>query len=210
MNLQLKINVKATLHKYDLLTAKKKYKQAAPAEPTDLEAFIKAEKHIEVDDPQIQQAAERIKAKSDLDTVKKIYSYVLKNMKYSAKLEEVGAVKSLEKKRGNCMGYAQLFTALCRAKKIPSRVIEGYVSQYDIVPQHAWVEVYLKEFGWVPFDPTYGDANEKSAQSKRFFNLSPIYIYVNYTGADEMLVECGSKAGLLFGDVTIKDSVVFR
>lgn len=67
-------------------------------------------------------------------------------------------------KRGFCEHYASSFVFLMLAAGVPARVVTGYqggeinpVDQYMIVRQsdaHAWAEVWLKNRGWVRFDPT--------------------------------------------------------
>lgn len=67
-------------------------------------------------------------------------------------------------KRGFCEHYASSFAFLMRAAGIPARIVTGYqggelnaIGDYTIVRQadaHAWVEVWLKERGWVRIDPT--------------------------------------------------------
>ncbi|HUL41596.1 MAG TPA: DUF3488 and transglutaminase-like domain-containing protein [Burkholderiales bacterium] len=67
-------------------------------------------------------------------------------------------------RRGFCEHYASSFAFLMRAAGIPARVVTGYqggeynsIDDYFIVRQadaHAWVEVWLKERGWVRVDPT--------------------------------------------------------
>ena len=67
-------------------------------------------------------------------------------------------------KRGFCEHYASGFAFLMRAAGIPARIVTGYqggefnaIDDYFIVRQadaHAWVEVWLKERGWVRIDPT--------------------------------------------------------
>jgi len=69
-----------------------------------------------------------------------------------------------ERKRGFCAHYSQAFIMLMRAVGIPARMVVGYhggevnpigghlvVHQYEA---HAWVEVWLKDKGWVRHDPT--------------------------------------------------------
>jgi protein-glutamine gamma-glutamyltransferase len=65
---------------------------------------------------------------------------------------------------GFCEHYATAFATLMRAAQIPSRVVVGYqggtynpLGGYWVIRQrdaHAWVEVWLKEDGWVRLDPT--------------------------------------------------------
>ena len=68
-----------------------------------------------------------------------------------------------EGKKGYCTYYASAMTILLRSLDIPSRFVEGYIlppakekGVYKVTNQqaHAWVEVYFKDFGWIPFEPT--------------------------------------------------------
>ena len=70
-----------------------------------------------------------------------------------------------ETRRGYCEQFAATFAALARAVDLPSRVAVGFTPgiQDDNDPTlfrvwgihaHAWPEVYLGEYGWVPFEPT--------------------------------------------------------
>ncbi len=69
-----------------------------------------------------------------------------------------------ETKTGHCSLYASAMTLLLREAGIPARYCTGFSIYPDTVDGnetvlkeknlHAWVEVYLDEFGWVTFDPT--------------------------------------------------------
>ena len=69
-------------------------------------------------------------------------------------------------KRGYCIQYATAMVQLCRAAGIPARYVEGYyVTEEDKVGDvyeikdsnaHAFVQVYIKNYGWKIFDPTPG------------------------------------------------------
>jgi len=52
----------------------------------------------------------------------------------------------------DCVLGSSLFVALCRARGIPARVIEGWSLRPLTPSQHFWVEVLLPPFGWVPLD----------------------------------------------------------
>ncbi len=67
--------------------------------------------------------------------------------------------------RGHCEYFATAMTLMLRARDIPARIVNGYVSDewsetgggYYIVRQqnaHSWVEAYINGVGWVTFDPT--------------------------------------------------------
>lgn len=73
----------------------------------------------------------------------------------------------LEEQQGYCTSFASALAVMARAIGLPSRYVEGYVANPDAdgvarVTQedaHAWVELYFKGFGWLPFDPTPGQGN---------------------------------------------------
>ncbi len=73
----------------------------------------------------------------------------------------------LRLKRGYCQQFAGTFAALARSVGLPTRVAVGFTpglqdtgeaGQYDVkgAQAHAWPEVYLGQYGWVPFEPTPG------------------------------------------------------
>jgi transglutaminase-like putative cysteine protease len=206
----LKINVKAELYRYDLFTAKKQYKEQPPPEEPNLSNFIQHEPFIRKNHARIHEIAETIRGQTEIDIVKNIYDFVTDRLQYAPRTDELGAVKALAAKRGDCVEYADLFVALCRAKNIPARVIKGYITKFDDSPEHAWAEVYLTELGWVPFDLTYGDVKQKSTKNKRFQKLKPIYIYLTSTRNDPILDQAIIVRGLWVGDVTLRDSIVFK
>jgi transglutaminase-like putative cysteine protease len=206
----LKINVKAELYRYDLFTAKKQYKEQPPPEEPNLSNFIQHEPFIRKNHARIHEIAETIRGQTEIDIVKNIYDFVTDRLQYAPRTDELGAVKALAAKRGDSVEYADLFVALCRAKNIPARVIKGYITKFDDSPEHAWAEVYLTELGWVPFDLTYGDVKQKSTKNKRFQKLKPIYIYLTSTRNDPILDQAIIVRGLWVGDVTLRDSIVFK
>jgi hypothetical protein len=65
---------------------------------------------------------------------------------------------------GFCDYYATTMVVMARAVGVPSRMVLGYApGRYDSFQgryevrdsdEHAWVEVYFSDIGWVPFEPT--------------------------------------------------------
>jgi len=206
---RLEIKVKATLLRYDLATARKKDKEQLP-EDEDPNQFLMDEKYIEKNSPLIEQAAQKIEGSTQTAIVRKLYDYVVNNVQYVDFKQEKGAVKTLQKKQGACTEYSDLFVALCRAKGIPARVVKGYVSEVVFLPQHAWAEVYFKEYGWVPFDLTYGDVEQKPLRDRNFENLKPIYVYLTHTRNDEILDRAISISGYMLGEVNVNHSIEFK
>jgi transglutaminase-like putative cysteine protease len=55
--------------------------------------------------------------------------------------------------------FAHLFIACARVLQIPARCVSGYCLRGD-APEpssgHVWAEAWVKDLGWVGFDPTHG------------------------------------------------------
>jgi len=205
----LMINIQAELYEYDLAVAKRKRN----SEAAGLEEFLKSENFIDKENPALVAAAKKIKGESDIDKVRNIYKYVIDNLDYSVlSIEDLGAVAALERKKGDCTEYSDLFVALCRAKGIPARVVTGYTARFDgISPKHHWAEVYLKKFGWVPFDASWGDVKEPVTRKMAFERLQPVYLYVSFIRNDPMLYNKHFFAYSYWGDKPImSDSARFK
>ena len=210
--IKIDINIRAELLRYDLITVRGKRERDC-SEISELEEFLKQEKHIEKEHPQIQEIAQSIEGQTEVDIVKKIYNYVTDNMEYAIHgRKDWGAVKALQQKKGDCSEYSDLFVAICRAKNIPARVATGYTVQYDnISSRHNWVEVYLQDYGWVPFDPSRGDVKNTILRNRAFSRLKPVYIYLSYIRNDGLLRNYQFCAYRYWGDrVRLKDSIEFR
>jgi transglutaminase-like putative cysteine protease len=184
---KIKINVRAELFEYTIMTAIKNGEKKT-VNNVELAEFLKQEKYIEKDNLRIQQAANGIEGRADLEKVLNIYDYVTEHMEYSiANTKALGAVNALKRGKGDCTEYSDLFVALCRAKNIPARVITGYrVNRNATSPKHNWLEVYLQKYGWVPFDPSNGDVGNVSGKS-RVLNTGPVYLYYSHIRNDQVL-----------------------
>src|ERR1700753_2914971 len=72
---------------------------------------------------------------------------------------------------------------LCRAAGLPMRYASGYFFNPGHDPKlpeasHAWVEAYIPDYGWAPFDPTHnrpGNQNYvKVATGRDYADIVPI------------------------------------
>lgn len=69
-----------------------------------------------------------------------------------------------ESRQGYCAHFASAFVLLARAEGIPARYVQGYLvaakgkTKVTVTSgmAHAWPEVYVAGFGWIPFEPTPG------------------------------------------------------
>jgi hypothetical protein len=73
------------------------------------------------------------------------------------------AAESLRTLAATPVGRARAMVALCRAARMPARVVTGFVlDSAGSMRPHVWVEVHRKK-RWVPFDPLYGFSSEVPA-----------------------------------------------
>jgi hypothetical protein len=115
---------------------------------------------IQSDDPQIIEMAARGAPPSDnaWEVAVGLEEYVSKRIRkknFSQAFATAGEVaRSLE---GDCTEHAVLLAALCRARKIPSRVAFGlvYYPPQQGFAYHMWNEVWMGD-RWVPLDGTLG------------------------------------------------------
>ncbi|MEU7902381.1 DUF3488 and transglutaminase-like domain-containing protein [Actinoplanes sp. NPDC049118] len=119
--------------------------------------------------------------RTEYDKVSAIYRYFSRDngFTYSLQTADPQAGKSaisafLEGKAGYCQQYAAAMAWMVREAGIPARVAFGFTrgstrdgDAYVLTNRnaHAWTEVYLEGFGWVPFDATPAAAVVGSARS---------------------------------------------
>jgi hypothetical protein len=100
----------------------------------------------------------------------RICNYLRRNFKYSSDLsdpdnkEEISSHFLLRSKEGACGPFSTSFVVMCRAIGIPARCIGGFgpgdfntgTGMHEIKNKHghAWGEVYIPGYDWVPFDAT--------------------------------------------------------
>ncbi len=129
-----------------------------------LEEYVKESKTVTSNDPNIRRlASELAEGEDDLFiVVSKIAVWTKNNINYSLETltEKVSQDASwvLENRKGVCDELTSLFVAMLRSINIPARFVTGqaYTSVFEDFGNHAWAEVYFPGYGWVPFDPTYG------------------------------------------------------
>ncbi len=128
-------------------------------------------------------------ADSDLDVVTNVYDYIISNITYD--YDEAENVKSgyipnvdevLHTRKGICLDYAALMTAMLRSQRIPTRMEVGYAG----TAYHAWISTYITDIGWVNgiiqfdgkdwslMDPTFASTTSEK-ELKSFLNNSSNY-----------------------------------
>ncbi len=121
-------------------------------------------------------------ANEDLDVVRNVYEYIIKNITYDYdKADDIKTGKipsgylpdvdqTLSEKKGICFDYAALTTAMLRSQKIPTRLVIGMAGELN----HAWISVYIDGKGWIDniiefkgdewvlLDPTFAAAGDSA------------------------------------------------
>jgi len=187
-DLDIQITSKIKLLSNDLSSAKKRG-NPNPTEVSVLESYLKEERHIEAKSPVIKDIADGIAGMEEVEATKNIYDFVKESLEYdhskakSDTAKAYGAETVLKVGKGVCVEYADLFVAICRAKGIPAKYIGGITTEGNEENKgHAWAEAYITDYGWVPFDPTWGDTGASD-----FDRLRPLYIYLTDVRNDEVL-----------------------
>jgi hypothetical protein len=123
----------------------------------DIQPFLRSEKYIESDHPELQQFAKKFESPKPRETAEKAFRWVADNIRNAGYLKDSrGALYAFRNKRGDCTEYMCLFAALCRANRIPARGIGGYVcsesSALEPSSYHNWTEFH-EEGAWRMGDP---------------------------------------------------------
>jgi tetratricopeptide (TPR) repeat protein len=172
----LEVSIKIKLYTYDLKTAKKH-----PVKDTsdrDTLQYLKSEENFNINAKNIKEATAEITGTEREDIVKSIFNYVTGSLDYHIFYDQDrGAKKALKDGRGDCTEYSELMVTLCRAKKIPARIVMGLIpSSSGKVGHHNWVEVYFPSYGWVAFDPTWGDSPKGTTT---FYAMKNTYVQLS-------------------------------
>ncbi len=124
----------------------------------------------------IYGSADRQSLESELVSLR---SYLGNNCEYSLDAgktpfgEDFAQYFITENRKGSCSHFATTAALMCRYRGIPARYVEGYVIKPEDFPAdkkdgelaavditderaHAWIEIYLDGYGWLPYEVTPG------------------------------------------------------
>ena len=163
----------------------------------DLLKYTTDDLFVDSDNPEIRNTAKSLikNETRPIEIAKILYNYVTRNLYYDFPRAEdkdyefLYASEILERRKGVCADYAILYTALLRSAGIPARLAAG-IPVYTILCEkekeidmgHAWVEVKLPGYGWIPIDITVED----NFMSENYYldittEKGPGYLYKNMT-----------------------------
>jgi len=108
--------------------------------PASVRIFTNASPYIEVNNQRIRALNKEVmdsvgETASDWEKIEKIYDAVLEKIEY-VEGPDKGAVEALTDKQADCQGRSAVFIAVCRANKIPARMVW--------VNGHCYPEFYLE------------------------------------------------------------------
>jgi Transglutaminase-like superfamily len=172
------VRLVADLYEADLTTASQLPTRLRQLAIPDRDRWLRDEPLIETNDPLIKQAAKAIAGNNEIQTITAMLNGMALTMTYEAQPGELGAVGLLKAGTGKCADFANLFVAICRAKHIPARPVNGFTTKpvtKGQTPFHRWAEVYLRNYGWVPVDPTWARDGHHPWET-----MEPVRVYESY------------------------------
>lgn len=135
----------------------------------DLEIYTADDLFIDSDNPMIYKTAKSITGSetNPIEIAERVYNFVTDKLQYDFSRAQdkdcdfLYASEILKRGKGICIDYAILYTALLRASGVPARLVRG-IPVFSILSEegketevgHAWVEVKLPLYGWIPVDIT--------------------------------------------------------
>ena len=160
-------------------------------------ALFLRETPLTVADQAIQEFAQAARAQEpdDLKTLHALLTNVNELMTFDTNPTQTTttAAEAFALKRGVCQDLTHIFVAAARSIGIPLRYIGGYYQRDDMVVQdagHAWAESYVKDLGWVAFDPPHGvcptESHIRVAAGLDYLSAAPVR-GTRYGGTGEAL-----------------------
>jgi len=149
----------------------------------ELKPFLMPEDFIESGDPVLIKKARELTegAEDSWEAVKRLSQWVAEEIGYD--IPGGGSARNtFDLRAGECGAHSRLFTALCRAVGIPSRVVWGCIyvpNRGGSFGQHGWNEVYMGEAGWIPLDTTLREIDFVDSSHIRLEILTSKHISFN-------------------------------
>lgn len=136
--------------------------------------------------PYVKNLTSKIVGKTENPYFKamKIYEWITENIKYAYmhaySTYDMPLVDfALSNLKGDCGVQALTFITMCRSVGIPSKWESGwFINPIDASP-HDWSYFYVKPYGWLPVDPSFGGSREGKLRDFYFGNLDAFRMAAN-------------------------------
>jgi len=195
-----KITCDVTIYEFDCKDYSDNLITTYNPDDTDMELYTKSEKYIDSESPVVIEAAASVVG-DETDPYKiaeKLNNFIISKLEYDYERmeekysEKMNASEILKIGKGTCMDYSILYTALLRAAGIPAKYIQG-VPIYTIACEddkeyetdHAWVEIKLPGYGWIPIDITSEEeflSHNCSLNLKTYEGTGKLYLSITIDG----------------------------
>ncbi len=138
-----------------------------------------------------------------LEAVSELTARVHADFAYDAKATDVTTpvLEVLRRRRGVCQDFAHFQISCLRSLGLAARYVSGYLltrpppGRPKLVgadASHAWLSVFVPDFGWVDFDPTNNlipsDEHLTVAQGRDFADVTPLKGVIHGGGRHEVRV----------------------
>jgi transglutaminase-like putative cysteine protease len=127
--------------------------------------YTKSTRYMQSDSTEIRTVANYLKKSDDLENLvyvtNWVHSYLTYDMDYVSIVND--SLSVLSDAKGVCDEFAILEAAILRAQGYPVKYVVGYANTSQEWGPHAWLEVYIPGYGWVPVDPTYNEVGSVDA-----------------------------------------------
>jgi len=120
--------------------------------------YLRNEKEIQTASPGLSNILKQLSNQKITKTelLNHIFDYCAENITKGQKGTFSDATNTLEHNVGSTLGRARAMAALCRASKIPARLVAGFILENNQQAQvHYWVEVFAQK-NWQAYDPENG------------------------------------------------------
>lgn len=187
--------------------------------PKDRKILLKYSKYLQLPPTITQRTTDlakklTLKARNNYEKALMIQNYLKSSYKYDLNIGKFpkGVDTTdyflFEMDRGYCEHFATSMAVMLRALGIPTRLVTGYApGEYNpftgyfevkVSDAHAWVEVFILDYGWVPFDPTSENVDIQTLGSK--IN-SPMNDFANYLSERIPVDKINSALNFVFTNV---------
>lgn len=135
-------------------------------------------------------------ARNDYEKALLINNYLKNNYLYDLSVDRFPENQDtvdyflFKQKRGYCEHFASSMALMLRTLGIPTRLVTGYAPgtfnpftgyyEVKVSDAHAWVDVFIQNYGWVPFDPTSGSLDIQTLGVKNKAPFEGLFAYLSH------------------------------
>lgn len=157
--LRLKVTVNA-----DVMLSRAPFEVREEQVPSYYKEFLESEVGVPVGAKPFKKLASDLVrgCKYESDAVEAILTWIGENVTYDNSSKDEDPFLVYEKRRGQCVGLANLALTLLRSAGIPARAVQGFILTPDGAEGsetrmdfqlHRFIEVYYPDLGWIFSDP---------------------------------------------------------